>query len=69
MTDERLLTVREAARLTGFTEACWRSWILRRKVSFHRINRSIRISQRDVEKLIEQSLVPARASRDERDHN
>jgi excisionase family DNA binding protein len=60
MTEGRLLTVREAAKITGFTEACWRSWILRRKIQFHRINRSIRIAERDIEKLIEDSLVPAR---------
>jgi len=60
MTEGQLLTVREAARFTGFTEACWRSWILRRKVPFHRINRSIRIAARDIEKLLEESRVPAR---------
>ena len=63
MNEERLLTVREAAKRTGFTEACWRSWILKRKVPFHRINRSVRIAERDLEKLIEQSLVPAREPR------
>jgi excisionase family DNA binding protein len=63
MTEGRLLTVREAARLTGFTEACWRSWILKRKVPFHKINRSVRIAERDVEKLVEESLVPAREAR------
>lgn len=63
MNEGRLLTVREAAKLTGFTEACWRSWILRRKVPFHRINRSVRIAERDLEKMIEQSLVPAREER------
>jgi excisionase family DNA binding protein len=57
---ERLLTVREAARLTGFTEACWRSWILKRKVPFHRINRSIRLAERDLDRLIEEARIPAR---------
>jgi excisionase family DNA binding protein len=60
MAEDRLLTVREAARRTGFTEACWRSWILKRKVAFHRINRSVRIAETDLVKLVEQSLVPAR---------
>jgi excisionase family DNA binding protein len=63
MTEGRLLTIREAAKLTGFTESCWRSWILRRKVPFYRINRSVRIAEKDLEKLIEQSLVPAREER------
>jgi excisionase family DNA binding protein len=63
MTEGRLLTVREAAKVTGFTEACWRSWILRRKVPFYRINRSVRIAERDLQELIEKSLVPAREER------
>jgi excisionase family DNA binding protein len=63
MTEGRLLTVREAARFTGFTEAAWRSWILRRKVTFHRIGRSIRIAERDLEKLLEESRVQAREER------
>jgi excisionase family DNA binding protein len=61
--DERLLTVREAARLTGFTEACWRSWILKRKVPFHRINRSIRLAERDIDKLVDDARIPARERR------
>ncbi|MBZ5641153.1 MAG: helix-turn-helix domain-containing protein [Acidobacteriia bacterium] len=63
MTEGRLLTVREAARLTGFTEAAWRSWILHRKVPFHRIGRSVRVAERDLQKLLEESRIPAREER------
>jgi excisionase family DNA binding protein len=66
MTEGRLLTVREAAQRTGFTEATWRSWILRRKVPFHRINRSVRIWEQDLEKLLEESRVPAREQKNGR---
>jgi excisionase family DNA binding protein len=66
MTEDRLLTVREAAKLTGFTEACWRSWILKRRVAFHRINRSIRIPQSEISKLLTHSHVPAREPRNGR---
>lgn len=60
MAEDQLLTVREAARLTGFAEACWRSWILKRKIPFHRINRSIRISRSYIDRLLDQTRVPAR---------
>jgi len=57
---ERLLTVREAAQRTGHKEATWRAWILRRKVAYHRIGRSIRIAESDLTRMIEESRIPAR---------
>ncbi len=60
---ERLLTVREAAARTGHKEATWRAWILRRKVPYHKVGRSIRIAESDLGRLIEESRIPARASR------
>jgi excisionase family DNA binding protein len=60
---ERLLTVREAAARTGHKEATWRAWILLRKVPYHKVGRSIRIAESDLTRLIEESRVPAKASR------
>ncbi len=56
----RLLTLREAAERTGFRESTWRSWVLRRKVPYHKVNRSVRIAEADLEQMIEQARVPAR---------
>jgi excisionase family DNA binding protein len=60
---EQLLTVKEAAARTGHKEATWRAWILLRKVPYHKVGRSIRIAESDLTRLIEESRVPARASR------
>jgi len=56
----RLLTLAECAAVTGNKVATWRAWILRRKVSYYRIGRSIRVSELDLAALIEQGRVPAR---------
>jgi excisionase family DNA binding protein len=60
MTTGRLLTLREAAERTGFRESTWRSWVLRRRVSYHKVNRSVRIAEADLERMIQQARVPAR---------
>jgi excisionase family DNA binding protein len=61
--NERLLTVKEAAQRTGHKEATWRAWILRRKVPYHKFGRSIRIAESDLSRMIEESRIPARESR------
>ena len=59
----RLLTLREASERTGHRESTWRSWILKRKVPYHKVGRSIRIAESDLERLIETSRVSAREER------
>jgi excisionase family DNA binding protein len=56
----KLLTLRECAEQTGHRISTWRAWVLHRRVPVYRIGRSVRISEADLEKLIEQSRVPAR---------
>jgi excisionase family DNA binding protein len=56
---ERLLSVKEAAEITGYTVATWRAWISRRKVSHHRFGRTIRIAQSDLTRMIKDARVPA----------
>ena len=56
----KLLTLAEAAAFTGFRVSTWRAWILRRKVPFHRIGRSIRIAESDVLAMIDESRIAAR---------
>jgi excisionase family DNA binding protein len=61
--DSKLLTLKEASELTGFQLSTWRGWVLRRKVPFHRIGRSIRIAESDVVAMIQNSRIPARPER------
>jgi excisionase family DNA binding protein len=56
----KLLTLRECAERTGFRESTWRAWILRRKVAYHKVGRSVRVAEADLEKMIELARVPAR---------
>ncbi len=50
MATGKLLTLREAAERTGFRESTWRSWVLRRRVPYHKVNRSVRIAEADLER-------------------
>lgn len=56
----RLMTLREAAERSGFRESTWRAWVLRRRVPYYKVGRSVRIAETDLQKMIEESLVPAR---------
>jgi excisionase family DNA binding protein len=59
----KLLTLRECAERTGNKVSTWRAWVLRRKVPYYKLSRSVRIAESDLERLIEQARVPAREGR------
>lgn len=59
----KLLTLHECASRTGMKVSTWRAWILRRRVPYHKIGRSIRVAEVDLEKLLELSRIPAREPR------
>ena len=63
MNSSRPLTLRECAERTGNRESTWRAWVLRRKVPFYRIGRSIRVKEADLQEWIERGRVPAREVR------
>lgn len=56
----KLLRVRDAAEMTGHTEAAWRKWILLRKVPVVRIGRSVRVELSLIERMISEGRIPAR---------
>jgi excisionase family DNA binding protein len=56
---ERLYRLSEAAAATGHAEKTWRQWVWRRRVSFVKIGRSVRIPESVIEELIERGTVPA----------
>jgi excisionase family DNA binding protein len=59
MSAGKLLTLRECSERTGHRESTWRAWVLKRKIPFYKVGRSVRVSENDLEKLIEKSRVPA----------
>lgn len=40
-----------------------RAWVLHRRVPFYKLGRSVRIAERDLEKLIEEARIPPRERR------
>ena len=56
----KLLTLRECSELTGHKVSTWRAWVLRKRVPYHKVGRSVRIAEEDLQKIIEQSRIPAR---------
>jgi hypothetical protein len=59
----KLLALRECAERSGHRVCTWRAWILRRKVPYYKIGRSVRVAEADLERMIEQARVPAREVR------
>jgi excisionase family DNA binding protein len=55
-----MLTVSEAARTLGLRESTLRAWVMRRKISYLKLGRSIRIEQAEIDRLLEQARVPRR---------
>ena len=53
-----MLTVSEAARTLGLQESTLRAWVMRRKISYLKLGRSIRIEQSEIDRLLEQARVP-----------
>jgi len=62
----KLLTLQECSELTGHKISTWRAWVLHRKVPYHKVGRSVRIAEADLERIIEQSRIPALEERNGR---
>lgn len=61
---ERMLDIKEAAKLSGMSVSWWRRAIARKEVAHHRISRRVLIDPADVQKLFSRSRVePGAASR------
>jgi excisionase family DNA binding protein len=59
----RLLTCAEAAEMLGLKEATVRVWIARRKLTYVKLSRSVRVPADAVEDLIMRGTMPAHASK------
>ena len=57
---QKLLTVKEAAEQLGLKPCTIRKWVLQRELSYVRVGkRAIRISEREVERVISSGLRPS----------
>ena len=59
----RLLTCAEAAEALGLKEATIRVWIARRKLTYVKLSRSVRVPAEAVEDLILRGTMPAHAGK------
>ena len=57
---DRLLTLTECAARTGHKVSTWRAWVLLRKIPYHKIGRSVRVLESELERMIDESRIPAR---------
>jgi len=59
-----LLTIPEAAERLVLKESTLRSWVLKRKLAYYRLNRrSIRIPVSEIRRILDEGSVPARLDR------
>ena len=65
MGDSELLTLPEASVLLRLRVSTLRAWVLRRRIPYVKVGRLVRLRRSDVESLISNSLVPARAEREQ----
>jgi excisionase family DNA binding protein len=64
MSDQPLLTVRQAAERLALKEATIRAWLLRRQISSVRVGgRAVRIPCSEINRIISEGLIPARGQR------
>jgi len=56
---QNLLTLEQAAARLGMKVVTLRMWASRRKIARCKINRSVRIPESEIARIIEQSLIPA----------
>jgi len=51
-------TVRETSKALGLTESTIRSWILERRINFVKLGGAIRISEKEIDRILRQGTVP-----------
>jgi excisionase family DNA binding protein len=59
------LTVKETATALGLSVACIRSWVASHRISYLKLGRAIRIPASEIERIYEESRIPARDVRSE----
>jgi excisionase family DNA binding protein len=59
--EKQMLTVREAAAELGIKEATVRAWVSKRKITYVKLGRLVRIPAKEVNILIERATIPSRS--------
>jgi excisionase family DNA binding protein len=59
----RMVDVKHAAEELGLSVACVRKWIAERRIQYVRLGRAIRVPCAEIERLISEGTIPARASK------
>ena len=62
-TNKRYFSCNEAAEYTGTKPPTWRKWIAERRVTVVRLGRAVRITIEEIDRLLNESVVPAREAR------
>lgn len=57
--DKRLLTLKDAAEELGLAQVTLRAWAARRKIAIVRLGRAIRVPADEIQRLINDGLIPA----------
>ena len=58
-----MLTVEDVARELGLKESTIRAWLLRRKLSYVKLGRCVRVTRTEIDRLIREGTVPGREVR------
>ena len=61
-----MLSVKQAAERLGLKPATLRAWIAQRRIGICRLGRAVRIPLEEIERLIAEGTIPARAPRNGR---
>jgi len=59
-----MLTVEQAASQLGLKPSTLRAWVMKRRISYVKIGRAVRIPEKEIDRLISENTVPARRPRD-----
>ena len=60
MSNSKLLNIAAAAECLGLRPATVRAWVLRRKISYTKVGRAVRIGQSVLDEIIRDGTVPAK---------
>ncbi len=58
-----MFTVEQAAGQLGLKPSTIRAWVMKRKISYVKIGRAVRIPKEEIERLIRENTIPAREAR------
>ncbi len=60
---ETLFNVKQAAERLGIQQSTVRAWCLRRKIGFHKLGAAVRISEKEIQRLLNEGFIPAKVTR------